>query len=90
MIEQQNLPFRRSSGRTGIMRIDLHLLGRFSATVDARPPRAVQMSAPRRRAVLAYLALQPTPTPKPANASPPCCGAMRPTIKRGRAFANAC
>jgi TolB-like protein/Tfp pilus assembly protein PilF len=42
------------------MRIDLRLLGRFGATVDSRPPRIVQMSAPRRRAVLAYLALQPT------------------------------
>ncbi len=41
------------------MRIDLQLLGRFGATVVADPPRAVQMSAPRRRAVLAYLALQP-------------------------------
>jgi adenylate cyclase len=40
-------------------RIDLRLLGRFAATVDARPPRIVPMSAPRRRAVLAYLALQP-------------------------------
>jgi adenylate cyclase len=44
------------------MRIDLRLLGRFGATVDTRPPRIVQMSAPRRRAVLAYLALQPTHT----------------------------
>ena len=41
------------------MRIDLQLLGRFGATVESRPPRVVQMSAPRRRAVLAYLALQP-------------------------------
>ncbi len=41
------------------MRIDLQLLGRFGATVESNPPRIVQISAPRRRALLAYLALQP-------------------------------
>ena len=41
------------------MRIALQLLGRFAAGIDGEPPRVLAMSAPRHRALLAYLASQP-------------------------------
>ena len=44
------------------MRIDLRLLGRLAASLDSDPPRILQISAPRRRARLAYLAMQPSMT----------------------------
>ena len=41
------------------MRIELGLLGRFAASVQGRAPAVVPIAAPRLRAVLAYLAMQP-------------------------------
>lgn len=41
-------------------RIGLRLLGRFSATFDGQPPRLLQISALRHRALLGYLAMQPS------------------------------
>ena len=41
-------------------RLRLHLLGRFAAEVDGEPPRNVEMSGKLRRALLAYLAMQPS------------------------------
>ena len=41
-------------------RIELCLLGRFAARLATVTPRIVQISAPKRRAVLAYLAMQPS------------------------------
>ena len=41
-------------------RLRLHLLGRFAAEVDGEPSRNVEMSSKLRRALLAYLALQPS------------------------------
>ena len=41
-------------------RLRLHLLGRFAADVDGEPPRNVEMSGKLRRALLAYVAMQPS------------------------------
>lgn len=41
------------------MRIVLNLLGRFAAGIDGEPSRMLPLSAPRHRALLAYLAMQP-------------------------------
>jgi hypothetical protein len=40
-------------------RIRITLFGRFAAYVEGEPPRLIQISAPRHRALLAYLAMQP-------------------------------
>ena len=42
------------------MQLELCFLGRFAATAQGAPPRIVQISAPKRRAFLAYLAMQPS------------------------------
>lgn len=44
------------------MRIELRLLGRFAAIVQGPQPAVLAIAAPRLRAVLAYLALQPART----------------------------
>lgn len=41
------------------MRIELRLLGRFTAVLSGDTPTALTIAAPRLRAVLAYLAMQP-------------------------------
>lgn len=41
-------------------RLRLHLLGRFTAEVDGEPVRSVEISGRLRRALLAYLAMQPS------------------------------
>ena len=41
------------------MRIELRLLGRFAAVVQGAEPAVLAIAAPRLRAVLAYLAMQP-------------------------------
>lgn len=41
------------------MRFELRLLGRFAASAEGEPPRLLVIPAPRRRALLAYLAMQP-------------------------------
>jgi len=41
-------------------RLRLSLFGRFSACLEGEPPRLIQISAPRHRALLAYLAMQPS------------------------------
>lgn len=43
----------------GAVRITLRLFGRFAATVENGAVRVVQISAPMRRGLLAYLAMQP-------------------------------
>jgi len=47
---------------SGSLRLRLRLLGRFAASIDGASPHMVQISAPRHRALLAYLAMQPTYT----------------------------
>ena len=41
-------------------RVRLRLLGRFAAEVDGEPARSVEISGKLRRALLAYLAMQPS------------------------------
>jgi DNA-binding SARP family transcriptional activator/TolB-like protein/Tfp pilus assembly protein PilF len=41
------------------LRLELHLLGRFSAGVEARPGHAIRLASRKSRALLAYLAMQP-------------------------------
>jgi TolB-like protein/DNA-binding SARP family transcriptional activator len=41
-------------------RLRLHLLGRFAAEVDGESPRNVEMSGKLRRALLAYIGMQPS------------------------------
>src|SRR5262245_59263734 len=43
-------------------RMHLRLLGRFAATIAGEPPRLLQISGPRHRALLAYLAMHPAYT----------------------------
>ncbi len=45
---------------SGSDRLRLRLLGRFAASLEGTPPRLVQISALRHRALLAYLAMQPS------------------------------
>jgi len=47
---------------SGNLRLRLRLLGRFAASTEGALPQMVQISAPRHRALLAYLAMQPTYT----------------------------
>jgi TolB-like protein/DNA-binding SARP family transcriptional activator len=49
----------RRTGAPGLMRIELRLLGRFAAVVQGSEPAVLAIAAPRLRAVLAYLAMQP-------------------------------
>ena len=42
------------------VRLRLRLLGRFAASTEGALPQMVQISAPRHRVLLAYLAMQPT------------------------------
>jgi len=48
----------RDHGMTGRLRIAL--FGRFAASIEGNPPRLIHISAPRHRALLAYLAMQPS------------------------------
>jgi TolB-like protein/DNA-binding SARP family transcriptional activator len=47
---------------SGHVRLRLRLLGRFAASTEGASPQMVQISAPRHRVLLAYLAMQPTYT----------------------------
>jgi TolB-like protein/DNA-binding SARP family transcriptional activator/Tfp pilus assembly protein PilF len=45
---------------SGHIRLRLRLLGRFAASTEGALPQMVQISAPRHRVLLAYLAMRPT------------------------------
>jgi TolB-like protein/DNA-binding SARP family transcriptional activator/Flp pilus assembly protein TadD len=44
------------------MRVELHLMGRFAASIGGAAPAVLAIASPRLRAILAYLAMQPAYT----------------------------